>query len=125
MWRKIRAFFTTRARLARLAEEIEAIKGRRMADPGVRYAEIQTYSESDPAYVETLVRIASDPAFRFFLYNYREALVEKIEACKAGEAAMRDEACAELKAIGRLREYMERKVAAYYEARKRMKELAA
>ena len=106
MLRKIKAFFTSRAKLAELLTQVEALKGQRF---GQKYIELESYEESDPHYVESLARIAVDPAFRFFLYDYREAIVEKIEKAGAVDEAIRAEACSELKAIGRLRVYLEAK----------------
>jgi hypothetical protein len=108
MLHKLKEFFTRRQRLARVVADMETLKrGQRP-----RYLEIQRFEENDSVYIDALALIAKSPAMRFFLYETREAIIERIESTPASDKDAISEACAEIKTLGKLRQYLENSVAA-------------
>jgi hypothetical protein len=104
----IREFITRRKRLAAVVADMENIK--RAQRP--RYIEIQRFGENDQVYVDALSIIAQSPALRFFLYEAREAIIERMENIPAADKEAIAESCAEIKALGKIRQYLENSIAA-------------
>lgn len=81
-----------KADLKALADALEAIKKQ-----GARYTELETFQPDNPDYLGEIARIAENKYFRFWMYNRREDLVDKMIQIPADKSELRLIACGAIK----------------------------
>ena len=99
-----------RRNISELQKRIKQLE-ERVPSENTKYIELNAFSDTDTSYIHDLARIAVDPAFRFFLYDSREKMIDALESTKATEVERRGELIGEIKAIGIMRKNLEHVVA--------------